>query len=41
MRVVIVGAGEVGFNAARLLSEEGNDVVIIDQDEALVAFATE
>ena len=36
MRVVIVGAGEVGFNAARMLSREGHRVVVIDQDEALV-----
>ena len=36
MRVVIVGAGEVGTNAARMLSGEGHRVVVIDQDEALV-----
>lgn len=41
MRVVIVGAGEVGFNAARMLSDEGNDVVLIEQDEATVERATE
>ncbi|PLS87242.1 MAG: Trk system potassium transporter TrkA, partial [Actinobacteria bacterium] len=39
--MVIVGGGEVGFNAARMLSGEGNDVVLIDQDEALVERATE
>ena len=36
MRVVVVGAGEVGFNAARMLSGEGHRVVVIDEDEALV-----
>lgn len=36
MRVVIVGAGEVGTNAARMLSGEGHRVVVIDQNEALV-----
>lgn len=36
MRVVIVGAGEVGSNAARMLSGEGHDVVLVEQDEALV-----
>src|SRR3712207_8231678 len=36
MRVVIVGAGEVGFNAARMLSHEGHRVVVVDQDETLV-----
>ncbi len=41
MHVVVVGAGEVGFNAARMLSDEGNDVVLIDDDEALVMRATE
>jgi len=36
VRVVIVGAGEVGTNTARMLSGEGHRVVVIDQDEALV-----
>ena len=36
MRVVIVGAGEVGFNTARLLSREGHRVVVVDSDEAHV-----
>jgi trk system potassium uptake protein TrkA len=34
MRVVIIGAGEVGFSTARMLSEEGHDVVMIEQKEA-------
>jgi len=33
MRVVVVGAGEVGFNIADTLSREGNDVIVIDRDE--------
>ncbi len=33
MKVIIVGAGEVGFNIADVLSKEGHDVTIIDQDE--------
>jgi trk system potassium uptake protein TrkA len=41
VRVVLVGAGEVGFNAARMLSDEGNDVVLIEQDEGLIERATE
>ena len=41
MRVLIIGAGEVGFNAARMLSGEGNDVVVIEQNEALVEKASE
>jgi trk system potassium uptake protein len=36
VRTVIIGAGEVGTNAARLLSREGHNVVLIEQDEVLV-----
>lgn len=32
MRVIIVGAGEVGFNVARRLSGENKDVVVIDMN---------
>jgi trk system potassium uptake protein TrkA len=32
MRVLVVGAGEVGFHLARRLSEEGQDVVVIEAD---------
>jgi trk system potassium uptake protein len=41
MRTVIIGAGEVGSNTARMLSEEGHDVVLIEQDESLVERASE
>jgi len=41
MRTVIIGAGEVGFNTARMLSHEGHDVILIEQSEALVERATE
>jgi trk system potassium uptake protein TrkA len=41
MQTVIIGAGEVGYNAARLLSQEGHNVVLIEQDETLVERATE
>ncbi len=30
MRIIIIGAGEVGFHLARRLSEEGQDVVMIE-----------
>jgi len=33
MKIIIVGAGEVGFNIARRLSEENHDVVVIDKDQ--------
>jgi trk system potassium uptake protein TrkA len=32
MRVIIVGAGEVGYQIARFLTTEGVDVVVIDKD---------
>src|SRR5919112_1577616 len=41
VRIVIVGAGEVGFNTALMLSGEGHDVVLIEQNEVLVERATE
>lgn len=33
MQVVVVGAGEVGFDVARILALEQNDVTVIDVDE--------
>ena len=33
MRVIVVGAGEVGYNIADILSKEGNDIIIIDTNE--------
>ncbi len=36
MRVIVIGAGEVGFDVARLLSLEQHDVIVVDMDaEAL------
>jgi len=32
MRVIILGAGEVGFNIGQRLAAEGNDVVVVDTD---------
>ncbi len=32
MRILIVGAGIVGFNLAEELSHEGHDIAIIDDD---------
>lgn len=39
MRVLIVGAGEVGFHLAQRLSEENQDVVLIETDPDRAAFA--
>lgn len=36
MRAIIVGAGEVGKQLARVLSDRKNDVVVIDTDEQLL-----
>lgn len=41
MKILIVGAGEVGFNIAARLVEEGHDVVIVERDETMLARATE
>lgn len=40
MRVVIVGAGEVGFSTARMLSEEGHNVVVVERSDTLVERAS-
>lgn len=37
MRVIVVGAGEVGTHVAQLLSREGNDVIVIESDAARIA----
>jgi trk system potassium uptake protein TrkA len=36
MKVIVCGAGQVGFNIARYLATEGNDVTVIDIEPALV-----
>ena len=32
MRIVVVGAGEVGFSVARNLSQSGNDIVLVEEN---------
>ncbi len=41
VQAVIIGAGEVGFNVAQMLSQEGHEVVVIDQDAARVEQVSE
>ena len=36
MRVIIIGAGEVGYHIAKKLSDEKKDVVLIDNDPAKI-----
>lgn len=39
MRVVIAGAGDVGFHLARLLASENQDIVLIDTNQELLEYA--
>ncbi|GMG83554.1 Trk system potassium transporter TrkA [Paralimibaculum aggregatum] len=41
MKAIVCGAGQVGSQIARTLSEEGNAVTVIDQDAALVRRVTD
>ena len=41
MKIIIVGAGEVGFHIAQKLSEESHNVVLIDKDGAKIKRITE
>ncbi len=41
MRIIIVGAGEVGYHIAQKLSEENQDVLLIDKDPEKVGRITE
>ena len=36
MRVIICGAGQVGFGIARHLAAEGNDVTVVDRSSELI-----
>ena len=37
MRAIVVGAGDVGYDVARLLSLQRHDVTVVDQDPARIA----
>jgi trk system potassium uptake protein TrkA len=41
MKIIIVGAGEVGFHIAQKLSEENQDVFLIDKDPTQIKRVTE
>ena len=33
MRIVVIGAGKLGYSVAQLLAQEQYDVVVVEQDE--------
>jgi trk system potassium uptake protein TrkA len=39
MRILVIGAGAVGFHLARHLSVEGHDIVLVDKDADRAAYA--
>ena len=39
MRIIIAGAGDVGFHLAKLLSYESHDITLIDKDKDRLVFA--
>ena len=41
MKVIICGAGQVGWQIARHLASEKNDVTIVDSNQDLVSRATD
>lgn len=41
MKIVVVGAGKVGFNISKALSEEHHDVIVIDKDPNALKMITD
>lgn len=41
MKIIIIGAGDVGFNLAKILSQENHDIVVIDNDAEKCNYASE
>jgi trk system potassium uptake protein TrkA len=40
MRIIIAGAGDLGFHLAKLLAYEEQDIILIDQDADVLAYAS-
>lgn len=38
MRIVLVGAGEVGYSVAKSLSEDGHEIIIVENDENMASY---
>jgi trk system potassium uptake protein TrkA len=41
VKIIIVGAGEVGFHLAKILSEEKHDITVLDMSDARLAYVNE
>lgn len=41
MNIIIVGSGKIGYTLAQTLSEQGNDITIVDKDPAALKKASE
>ena len=41
MRIVIAGAGEMGFHLAKLLTAEEQDIVIIDSNPGVLEYVSQ
>lgn len=41
MKIIVIGVGEVGFNLAKILSQENHDVVVIENNQSHCAHARE
>ncbi|MEL7220204.1 MAG: NAD-binding protein [Bacteroidota bacterium] len=39
MKIIIAGAGDVGFHLAELLAFENQDIILIDQDQEVLDYA--
>ena len=39
MKIIIAGAGEVGFHLAKLLSYESQDITLLDPDKESLSYA--
>ena len=40
MKIIIAGAGEVGFHLAKLLSYESQEITLIDNDKDSINYAS-
>ncbi|GAA5520462.1 Trk system potassium transporter TrkA [Aliifodinibius salicampi] len=41
MKIIIIGAGEIGYELASLLSKENHDVIVLDRDKEALSKVTE